>query len=320
MKFPFFFFTLIFPLFVAAEEVYLPELLNLFEADVVMDASFKSQNTDFFWVTVNEVMKGDRFGLKKGDTIRLKREDNGCGFEVDFSTFQRARFYIVKEAYSWRLNYHSVQSIKEVDEFGELRCNDKTGAWSDFGEAAQDLKTMNAAIREFLSTYSFNRNSKQYEVKVDAQELEKRKQRNIMVEAFERNGRLTLGDEAIYMNEVPYPEADKGLKQLEQEEVIWCSLASSEPIPPFDQEQMKEFLLENENPLAEEGVMGRVFVEFLIDETGGVSRVRVVRGIHSLIDKTVLKKVAGMPTWTPARNDRNQACKCKMVLPFRVDV
>ena len=320
MKARFLLLILCFPLLVSAEEVYLPELLNLFEADVVMDASFKSQSPSFFWVTVNEVMKGEHYGLKKGDVIKLTREDDGCGFQVDYSAYKRARFYIVKKENSWGLNYHSVQSIKKVDEFGELRFNDKTGAWSDFGEAAQDLKTMNAAIREFLSTYSFNRNSKQYEVKVDAQELEKRKQRNIMVEAFERNGRLTLGDDAIYLNEVPYPEADRGAKQLEQEEVIWCSLAASEPIPPFDQEQLKEFLLENKNPLAEEGVMGRVYVEFMIDETGGVSRVRVVRGIHSLIDKTVLKKVADMPAWTPARNDRNQACKCKMVLPFRVDV
>ena len=142
----FLFFILFFPLLVSAEEVYLPELLNLFEADVVMDASFKSQNTDFFWVTINEVIKGEHYGLKKGDTIKLAREDDGCGFQVDYSAYKRARFYIVKEENSWRLNYHSVQSIRGIYHFGALTLNDASCGFSYVGEAVKSLKTMNAPI------------------------------------------------------------------------------------------------------------------------------------------------------------------------------
>lgn len=316
----FLFFILFFPLLVSAEEVYLPELMNLFEADVVMDASFKSQNSDFFWVTINEVIKGEHYGLKKGDTIKLTREDNGCGFEVDYSTYKRARFYIVKEEYTWRLNYHSIQSIQGIYQFGNLSLNDTFCGLSYVGEAVQGLKTMNAPIREFIATYNFISENDTYELKVSAAQLEQLKQSNIMVEAFELRGRCCLGDAVDEPANIVAVEPDALVVLPQQDELLHCDLVNVPPKSPFKDDEMRVFLNENENPLADEGIMGRVYVEFILDEQGNVSETKILRGLHPVLDALVLKKVLSMPAWTPALNNRNQGCKCKMVLPFRVEL
>ena len=313
-------FFLLFPFWLMAEEVPHPELVNLFEADVVMDASFKSQNTHFFWVTINDVMKGEHFGLKKGDTIKLPREDNGCGFEVDYSSYQRARFYIVKEQYSWRLNYHSTQSIQGVYHFGALTLNDATCGLSYVGEAAKSLKTMNVPIREFMATYRWNSATKLYELKVSEVQLEGLKESNIMVAAFEKYGRCCLGDVVDEPSQMEPPEAQIDVLIPKQDELLHCSMMPIPPLPPFDEEGMLVFLSENDNPIAAEGLMGKVYVEFMLDEQGMVNEVKIVRGLHPLVDELVLEKVKKMPNWTPAKDQRQQDCKCKMVLPFKVDV
>lgn len=64
----------------------------------------------------------------------------------------------------------------------------------------------------------------------------------------------------------------------------------------------------------EEGVQGRVVVEFVIDKDGSISNVRVVRPRHPALDKEALRVIKAMPNWKPARNNA-QPVKVTYTLP-----
>lgn len=65
---------------------------------------------------------------------------------------------------------------------------------------------------------------------------------------------------------------------------------------------------------AEEGVSGRVVVQFIVSKTGAIEDVQVVRGRHPALDKEALRVVKAMPKWNPGRNN-GQAVKVTYNLP-----
>ncbi|MGM9853267.1 MAG: energy transducer TonB [Muribaculaceae bacterium] len=54
---------------------------------------------------------------------------------------------------------------------------------------------------------------------------------------------------------------------------------------------------------SEEGVQGRVVVQFIVEENGSISHVNVVRGKHPALDAEALRVVKKMPKWNPGRNN-----------------
>ena len=66
---------------------------------------------------------------------------------------------------------------------------------------------------------------------------------------------------------------------------------------------------------AEEGVSGRVIVNFIISKSGVVENVKVVRGQHPELDKEAVRLVESMPRWMPARNNGSPV-KVNYTLPI----
>ena len=50
---------------------------------------------------------------------------------------------------------------------------------------------------------------------------------------------------------------------------------------------------------AEDGVQGRVVVEFVVERDGSISNVKVVRSRHPALDKEAVRLIESMPRWTP---------------------
>lgn len=65
---------------------------------------------------------------------------------------------------------------------------------------------------------------------------------------------------------------------------------------------------------SEEGVSGRVVIEFIVSKTGAIENAKVVRGRHPALDKEALRVVKAMPKWNPGRNN-GQAVKVTYHLP-----
>lgn len=66
----------------------------------------------------------------------------------------------------------------------------------------------------------------------------------------------------------------------------------------------------------ENGIQGRVLVDFVIDETGKVTDVRVSRGVHTSLDEEALRVVSASPKWRPGRH---QGKKVRVALTVAVE-
>lgn len=77
-----------------------------------------------------------------------------------------------------------------------------------------------------------------------------------------------------------------------------------ESMPEFSggQDGLFKYLASNmhyPNKAKENGIQGTVFVNFIIGSNGMVRDVKVIRGVHKLLDDEALRVVQLMPKWTP---------------------
>lgn len=52
-----------------------------------------------------------------------------------------------------------------------------------------------------------------------------------------------------------------------------------------------------------EGMSGKIFVQFMVDENGFITNVEVLKGKHKLLDQAGLKAVESLPRMTPGQKD-----------------
>jgi protein TonB len=63
------------------------------------------------------------------------------------------------------------------------------------------------------------------------------------------------------------------------------------------------------------GVEGKVFVQFVVDKTGALSEIKVIKGIGSGCDEEAIRVLQESPIWSPGKQ-RGKAVKVKMVIPI----
>ncbi len=102
----------------------------------------------------------------------------------------------------------------------------------------------------------------------------------------------------IDFSNLVFSEDDNGKNNNEE------ILISAEVMPEFPggQRALIDFLSKNvKYPLLarENGITGKVFVSFVIDETGNILNVELIRGVDPSLDKEAIRVVASMPRWQP---------------------
>lgn len=63
------------------------------------------------------------------------------------------------------------------------------------------------------------------------------------------------------------------------------------------------------------GVEGKVFLQFVVDETGHISQIEVIRGIGGGCDEEAVRVLQACPPWKPGKQ-RGRAVKVRMSLPI----
>ena len=104
-------------------------------------------------------------------------------------------------------------------------------------------------------------------------------------------------------------------------EEITYNVATVEQQPEFPGgvQAMYKWLSEHINypaVAAEEGISGRVIIEFVVSKTGAIENVKIARGRHPALDKEALRVVKAMPNWNPGRNN-GVAVKVTYTLPVQ---
>jgi protein TonB len=107
-------------------------------------------------------------------------------------------------------------------------------------------------------------------------------------------------------------------EEIDEEEVFYIV----EDMPTFNggepATEFRKYIAQNlQYPeiAAENGVSGRVIVQFAVDKTGRVVDARIVRSVDSALDREAVRVVMSSPKWTPGKQ-RGKAVKVLFTFPI----
>lgn len=65
----------------------------------------------------------------------------------------------------------------------------------------------------------------------------------------------------------------------------------------------------------ENGIQGKVYIQFVIEKDGSITDVKVIRGVDASLDKEAIRVVQSMPKWKPGKQ-RGKAVRVSYTLPI----
>lgn len=76
------------------------------------------------------------------------------------------------------------------------------------------------------------------------------------------------------------------------------------PEYPGGEEALRKFIAKNlkyPQVAQENGIQGKVYVTFIVDKQGNVTKATIARGIDTALDKEALRVINSLPRWTPGK-------------------
>ncbi len=107
-------------------------------------------------------------------------------------------------------------------------------------------------------------------------------------------------------------------QEEETEEIINFYVIEEKPEFPGGEAAMFQWIAKNikyPEIAKENGVQGKVFVQFVIGKDGKVTDVQVVRGVDPSLDKEAVRVIQSMPAWKPGKQ-RGKPVKVSFQLPI----
>ncbi|MDC3050228.1 energy transducer TonB [Flavobacteriales bacterium] len=127
--------------------------------------------------------------------------------------------------------------------------------------------------------------------------------------------------------EIEDTESDEDLEVIEEEEETTDEIFMVvEDMPRFEgctdenctQTKIMQFIARKTKypPIAKENnITGRVFVSFVVDKTGIVTNVKILRGVDKYLDAEALRVVSSLPRFTPGKQ-RGKSVKVQYNVPI----
>lgn len=138
----------------------------------------------------------------------------------------------------------------------------------------------------------------------------------------------------IVEDEVEFEEVDIASTEADQTTIVLQVPLDDETI---DDNSDEIFLIVEENPVfpggeaglmktifknieypeiaKENGIQGRVFVSFVVNQNGMVEQARIARGVDPSLDKEALRVIQNLPQWTPGKQ-RGKPVKVAFTVPI----
>lgn len=105
----------------------------------------------------------------------------------------------------------------------------------------------------------------------------------------------------VLKNEIAQPEPPKN----EEENKVF-DVVEEQPSFPGGQGALMAWLRDNiKYPVvaAENGIQGKVIVQFVVGKNGSISNVKVLRSVDPSLDREAVRVVSSMPNWTPGKQN-----------------
>ncbi|MBR1595968.1 MAG: TonB family protein [Phocaeicola sp.] len=117
--------------------------------------------------------------------------------------------------------------------------------------------------------------------------------------------------------EVKYTPVEVVEEEPEEEQIF--QVVEEQPEFPGGQIELMKFLQKNiKYPTIsqENGVQGRVIVQFVVNRDGSIVDTQVMRGVDPYLDKEALRVVSTMPKWKPGKQ-RGKPVRTRFTLPVQ---
>ncbi len=145
---------------------------------------------------------------------------------------------------------------------------------------------------------------------------------NIVENTAQINDDITIDAEADANTQVEEYKAPVAVKQEEEKEVeeqeIFRVVENAPSFPGGDAARMK-FLQDNikyPQMARESGIQGTVYVTFVVERSGAVTDVKILRGIGGGCDEEALRVVRNMPKWEPGKQ-RGKPVRVQFNMPIK---
>ena len=126
---------------------------------------------------------------------------------------------------------------------------------------------------------------------------------------------IQASDETDKAVEVKYVPVEVEEEEVEEQQIF--QVVEEMPEFPGGMAECMKFLSKNIKypPIsAENGIQGRVIVQFVVNQDGSIVDPAVVRGVDSHLDKEALRVIQMMPKWKPGKQ-RGKAVRVKYTVP-----
>lgn len=103
----------------------------------------------------------------------------------------------------------------------------------------------------------------------------------------------------------------------EEEAEVFFIVENMPEFPGGDLELRKQIAQSVQYPeiAKENGIQGRVFVQFVVNQKGKVEQVKVVRGVDPSLDKEAIRVIENLPDWKPG-SQRGKPVKVSFTVPI----
>jgi len=156
---------------------------------------------------------------------------------------------------------------------------DKTGGWKIFVQPKLFLGT--ALILTATSCGQKTTDSKQHSQNID-----------IMADCYQGTDVDTMAD--CYLS-LPFDI-------LNDNDTVYTVVQTKPEFPGGDKALLK-FIEENIKFPAPQDVMGKVYLNFVVEKSGKISNITIAKGVRPTLDNEAVRLVKSMPNWIPAKYD-----------------
>lgn len=108
------------------------------------------------------------------------------------------------------------------------------------------------------------------------------------------------------------------VKSENDQKVYDYNIIENKPEYPDGEHAMMQWIAQNvkyPEIAKNKKIQGKVFVRFIITETGKVDSVTVLKSIHPLLDEEAIRVIKLMPDWKPGSN-KGKIVNCSFLLPI----
>lgn len=118
---------------------------------------------------------------------------------------------------------------------------------------------------------------------------------------------------------ITIPTTAKVEEPVEEEEIFFVA----EDMPTFNGKEasigFREYVGKNlkyPDVAAENGIQGTVYVQFVVEPSGSVSNVKILRGVDPALDKEATRIVQSSPKWVPGKQ-RGKSVRVSFTFPIK---